>query len=169
MSTASPSAAPTDPDPAPLHPDPAIAATLEFDPVPGKIARANGWSPEIQRAFIAALAASGSPTKAAETVDLALTGAERARDREGGESFSAAWDRALRVYAAHRRARVNAAVASLQSAIPALPRPHPPKTRPRPHPKAPPPPIPMPSTSSAIPAPRPASPATRASPGSPTC
>ena len=33
---------------------------LEFTPVPREVERVDGWSPEKQRAFIAALAATGS-------------------------------------------------------------------------------------------------------------
>ncbi len=34
---------------------------LEFDPVPRKTKRSDGWTPDRQRAFIAALSATGSP------------------------------------------------------------------------------------------------------------
>lgn len=72
----------------------AIPDILEFEPVPRR-AHANGWSPEHQRAFIAALAITGSPRQAARHVGRAQFGAEQLRSAKGGRSFAAAWDAAL--------------------------------------------------------------------------
>ena len=41
-------------------PDPEIDALLDFDPVYRRIKRSDGWPPEVQRGFIAALARTGS-------------------------------------------------------------------------------------------------------------
>jgi hypothetical protein len=72
----------------------AIPDLLEFEPVPRR-ARANGWTPEHQRAFIAALAITGSPRQAARHVGRAQFGAEQLRTARGGRSFAAAWQAAL--------------------------------------------------------------------------
>nr|MBA3834916.1 hypothetical protein [Sphingomonas sp.] len=53
------------------------------------------WSPEHQRAFIAALAITGSPRQAARHVGRAQFGADQLRTAKGGRSFAAAWDSAL--------------------------------------------------------------------------
>ena len=44
----------------------------EFEPVPRKF-RHDGWTPERQRAFIAALADTGSVSRAAAMVNMAQT------------------------------------------------------------------------------------------------
>jgi hypothetical protein len=44
-----------------------VPEILDFEPVPRR-ARADGWRPEHQRAFIAALAITGSPRQAARAV-----------------------------------------------------------------------------------------------------
>ncbi|MBA3576339.1 MAG: hypothetical protein H0W39_01815 [Sphingomonas sp.] len=72
----------------------AIPDILEFEPVPRR-PHANGWSPEHQRAFIAALAITGSPRQAARHVGRAQFGADQLRTAKGGRSFAAAWDSAL--------------------------------------------------------------------------
>ena len=72
----------------------AIPDLLDFEPVPRR-PHANGWSPEHQRAFIAALAITGSARQAARHVGRATFGAEQLRLAKGGKSFAAAWDSAL--------------------------------------------------------------------------
>ena len=72
-----------------------LARSLTFDPVPRKTARADGWTPDRQRLFILALAATGSPRKAANAVGMAGFGAERLRHQDGAETFNLAWDRAM--------------------------------------------------------------------------
>ena len=62
-----------------------------FTPVPVR-ARRDGWTPEIQTAFIAALAQAGSVPKAARAVGRTPASAYRLRARPGAESFGAAWD-----------------------------------------------------------------------------
>lgn len=63
-----------------------------FDPVPSRTNRKDGWTPERQRGFIAALARCGSVTAAARHVGKSASGAYRLLDRDGAESFAAAWD-----------------------------------------------------------------------------
>ena len=71
-----------------------LADLLSFTPVPRR-AHANGWSPEVQRAFIAALVVTGSPRRAARAIGRHAFGAEQLRKARGGMSFAAAWDAAL--------------------------------------------------------------------------
>lgn len=71
-----------------------LAGLLSFTPVPRR-AHANGWTAEHQRAFIAALAATGSAARAARALGKHAFGAEQLRRARGGAAFSAAWDAAL--------------------------------------------------------------------------
>ncbi len=59
-------------------------------------ARRDGWTPERQRRFIALLAETRCPARAARAVGLSRESAYRLRGRPGGESFAAAWNAALR-------------------------------------------------------------------------
>jgi hypothetical protein len=77
-----------------------IPYILDFEPVPRR-ARADGWSPEHQRAFIAALAITGSPARAARSIGKHAFGAESLRKARGGREFSESWDAAM--YIAHER------------------------------------------------------------------
>jgi hypothetical protein len=65
-----------------------------FTPVPVR-ARRDGWTPERQRRFIAALAETRSAGRAARAVGMSREGAYQLRGRPGAESFVAAWDAAL--------------------------------------------------------------------------
>ena len=67
---------------------------LAFTPVPVRL-RADGWTPARQQGFIARLALGGSVAWAAKGVGMTKASAYRLRERPGGESFAAAWDRAL--------------------------------------------------------------------------
>jgi hypothetical protein len=66
-----------------------------FTPVPRQCERHDGWTPERQRAFIAALADTGSVDAACKAVDMAQRGAYYLRRQPGAESFRAAWQAAL--------------------------------------------------------------------------
>lgn len=90
------------PEPADLEADP-----LAFEPVPRRN-RVDGWTAERQRAFIEALAAIGSPRRAAALMGKSTNGAEQLRRAPGGESFAAAWDRAIATAARTGRARLQA-------------------------------------------------------------
>jgi hypothetical protein len=63
-----------------------------FEPVPRKFKRHDGWTPERQVAFIAALARGGTVRGAAAAVGMAPEGAYMLRRTVGGESFAFAWD-----------------------------------------------------------------------------
>jgi hypothetical protein len=71
-----------------------LADLLSFTPV-NRRARADGWDAERQRAFIAALAVTGSPRQAARAIGKHAFGAEQLRKARGGSSFATAWDAAL--------------------------------------------------------------------------
>ena len=64
---------------------------LAFTPVPTASIRHDGWTPERQRRFIAALAASGGVTAAARAVGKSSTAAYKLRERPGAEEFTRAW------------------------------------------------------------------------------
>jgi hypothetical protein len=82
------------PDAAPSPP--ASAAILDFAPVP-VAPRADGWTAEKQRAFIEALADTGSVPLAAKSVGMGVEGAYRLRRRADASAFAAAWDAAYGV------------------------------------------------------------------------
>jgi hypothetical protein len=73
-----------------------------FLPVPLR-ARADGWTPARQIAFIGALGVTGSVLAAARRVSMARESAYRLRRKPGAESFAAAWDAALRKTRAARK------------------------------------------------------------------
>ena len=66
----------------------------EFEPVPRKY-RHDGWTPERQKAFIAALADTGSVKRAARAVNMSPEGAYWLRRQPGSETFRRAWEAAL--------------------------------------------------------------------------
>jgi hypothetical protein len=66
----------------------------DFQPVARKY-RHDGWTPERQRAFIAALADTGSVSRAAAMVKMSPEGAYYLRRQAGAESFRRAWEAAL--------------------------------------------------------------------------
>ncbi|MHA4835071.1 hypothetical protein [Sphingopyxis sp. MSC1_008] len=66
----------------------------DFTPVPRKY-RHDGWTPERQKAFIAALADTGSVSRAAAMVNMAQTNCYTLRRAAGAESFRRAWAAAL--------------------------------------------------------------------------
>jgi len=57
--------------------------------------RKDGWSPDKQRAFIEALADSGSVVTAARTVGMSESSAYRLRRSPGAEAFDRAWGAAI--------------------------------------------------------------------------
>ena len=65
-----------------------------FAPVPVK-RRHDGWTPARQRAFIGALADTGSVSRAARYVNMSPEGAYYLRRRPGAEGFRRAWEAAL--------------------------------------------------------------------------
>ena len=84
---------------------------LEFDPVPRKTRRADGWTPEKQRAFIAAVSATGSKRQAAQAVGMAPFGIDRMLKSDGNESFKAAFERAMAIAAQNGSMKIAQGVA----------------------------------------------------------
>ncbi|UVO51344.1 hypothetical protein M0208_12805 [Sphingomonas sp. SUN019] len=56
--------------------------------------RADGWTPEVQRTFIEALADTGLVSTACEAVDMSVQSAYRLRRAPGAEGFAHAWEAA---------------------------------------------------------------------------
>lgn len=77
---------------APPEPDDPL---LGFIPVPHVAARANSITPDLQRAFIAHLAATGIVKQAARHIGKSLEAIYKLRQKPGAEGFRAAWDAAL--------------------------------------------------------------------------
>lgn len=75
-------------------PDPADPL-LGFAPYRHRAPRGNSITPERQRAFIAALAASGIVTQAAREIGASLEALYRLRNMPGAEGFAAAWEAAI--------------------------------------------------------------------------
>lgn len=69
----------------------------DFDPVPRQTSRHDGWTAERQRAFIAALADTGSVKAAAHAVGKAAEGAYLLRRHPQGRGFRKAWEAALAI------------------------------------------------------------------------
>jgi hypothetical protein len=82
---------------------------LDFEPVPRR-PRADGWSPEVQRAFIAALALTGSDRQAARAVGKAQYGVEQLKNAKANEGFMAAHARAIAMAADDKSRRLAAGV-----------------------------------------------------------
>ena len=72
-----------------------LPALTDFTPVPRQFERAEGWTPEVQRAFIDWLADLGSVTEACRLVGRSTTGAYRLKRHPEAGEFAAAWARAL--------------------------------------------------------------------------
>jgi hypothetical protein len=89
-----------------------VGDLLDFEPVPRR-PRADGWTAELQRAFIAALAVTGSVRRAARAVGKAAFGAEQLRKAKGAEGFDAAWDKAMALAAEKGRHRLAAGLGAL--------------------------------------------------------
>ena len=113
--------------------DPAFALIpdlLTFDPVPRR-ARVDNWTAEHQRAFIVALAITGSPRQAARALGRHPFGAEQLRSARGGRSFAEAWDAAMDLARDREFARIHANCrTSPRSARPSSPSPRAPSPAP---------------------------------------
>jgi hypothetical protein len=82
-------------DIADLFADPEIEALLDFAPVPRLYKGKGGWTPELQREFIARLAFHGSPGRAAEDMGKDRSGLTKLYKAKEAASFRAAWDAAV--------------------------------------------------------------------------
>jgi len=97
-----------DPDPIPsfaeLAADPAIAALLEFEPVPRKRAVEGGWTPALQQELVARLADGGSPGGACKHMGKDHTGLMKVYHNPAAASFRGAWHAAIALYRERREA-----------------------------------------------------------------
>ena len=84
---------------------------LEFTPVPRKKERVDGWNAERQRAFIAALSATGSKRRAALSIGMQPFGVDQLLKAEGSDSFKAAYDRAMAIAQQNGSMKIAAGVA----------------------------------------------------------
>jgi len=75
--------------------DPEILALLDFDAAPRKRNVEGAWTPELQREFIARLAVTGSPGRAAEEMGKDETGIRNASSWPDATRFRNAWDAAI--------------------------------------------------------------------------
>ena len=91
-----------------LAADPDIAPLLEFEPVPRSHAKANGWTADMQRMFIAWLAYYGSPTRACDELGKARSGIEKVYKSPDAEQFRASWDAAVALFEKRRIAQLSA-------------------------------------------------------------
>ncbi len=92
--------------------DPEIDALLDFDPVPRRNRKERGWSPEMQRLFIAKLAVHGSPGKACDEVGMYRSGVDKLFKSAASDSFRAAWASAVALAERRRAGHVAAGHAS---------------------------------------------------------
>lgn len=69
---------------------------LDFAPVPRR-PRVGGWDPDAQRAFIAALSATGSKRRAAMSIGRSAFGVDQLLKAAGSDSFRAACERAMAI------------------------------------------------------------------------
>jgi hypothetical protein len=83
---------------------------LDFAPVPVR-PRVNGWDQDAQRAFIAALAVTGSKRRAAMSIGRNAFGIDQLLKRPGSDSFKAAVDRALAIAKQNGSMKIAAGVA----------------------------------------------------------
>ncbi|HEX8526136.1 hypothetical protein [Allosphingosinicella sp.] len=84
----------------------AFGALLDFEPVPRRSARADGWDSETQRAYIAALSLTGNDRAACRAVGKSAFGVTQLVAHEGGAGFRAAREQALEIAAGERSRRL---------------------------------------------------------------
>lgn len=72
-----------------------LGELLEFTPVPRQLKRRDGWTPVLQREFIARLAQTASPQLAVDAMGKCLHGVKKLLKDSGSDSFRAAWERAV--------------------------------------------------------------------------
>ncbi len=70
---------------------------LAFEPYRHKQPRSNSITPDLQREFVAHLAATGIVTSAARHIGRSMEALYKLRHRPGAEGFARAWDRAVQL------------------------------------------------------------------------
>ena len=79
---------------APVPPPPPDDPLLAFAPYLHKRPRRNSITPDLQRRFVATLAATGLVNQAARSIGRSMEALYKLRARPGAEGFAAAWDEA---------------------------------------------------------------------------
>jgi hypothetical protein len=100
--------------------DPEIGEMLEFEPVPRKRNVEGGWTPELQREFIARLAVVGSPGRVCEEMGKNLTGMMKLYRSPLAASFRSAWHGAVELAKRRQAERVRAEYVSPGTMPPSL-------------------------------------------------
>jgi hypothetical protein len=90
----------------------AIRDLLAFEPVQRR-AHVNNWTAEHQRAFVAALALTGSPNQAARAIGRHAFGAEQLKMAKGGRGFADACEAALDLYRERELYRIRESLSGL--------------------------------------------------------
>ena len=93
----------------------AFGALLDFEPVPRRSNRADGWDADVQRAYIAALSLTGSERAACRAVGKSAFGVTQLIAHEGSAGFRAARDEALAMAADERGRRLAEGVRAVAS------------------------------------------------------
>ena len=93
----------------------AFGALLDFEPVPRRSNRADGWDAEVQRAYIAALSLTGSDRAACRAVGKSAYGVTQLIAHEGSAGFRAARDEAFAMAADERSRRLAEGVQAVAS------------------------------------------------------
>jgi hypothetical protein len=106
-----------------------FGALLDFDPVPRRTQRADGWDAEVQRAFIAALSLTGNVRSACRAVARSPFGVEQLRRAEGNEGFVAAFDEAMAMAGDERSRRLAEGLQAVAAEQAGWRRPEPPWSR----------------------------------------
>ncbi|MGN6154668.1 MAG: hypothetical protein ACTHN4_02910 [Sphingomicrobium sp.] len=92
-----------------------IADILNFEPVPRRT-QVNNWTPELQRAFVAALAITGSERRAGKAIGRHEYGAQKLRKARGGRAFDEACEAALQIYRDREMVRLSDQMSELKTA-----------------------------------------------------
>ena len=93
----------------------AFGALLDFEPVPRRSNRADGWDADVQRAYIAALSLTGSERAACRAVGKSAYGVTQLVQHEGSAGFRAAREEALAMAADERGRRLAEGVRAVAS------------------------------------------------------
>lgn len=92
-----------------------IADILNFEPVPRRT-QVNNWTAELQRAFVAALAITGSERRAGKAIGRHEYGAQKLRKARGGKAFDEACEAALQIYRDREMVRLSDQMSELKTA-----------------------------------------------------
>jgi hypothetical protein len=84
----------------------AFGTLLDFDPVPRRSSRVDGWTPDVQRAFVAALSLTGSAKAACRAVGKAQFGVNQLLANPGSDGFRAACEEAMEIASDERSRRL---------------------------------------------------------------